>query len=98
MEPFLKWAGNPNVIIAVKAFGLKATAQVLPRLTEKETQFKFKPLLKTDPLFFFFLFSLMDLSGGGFASLCSATHYHEAVGPEFSLFCQHPCVFNGEGL
>lgn len=28
MEPSLKWAGNPNVTIAVKAYGLKATAQV----------------------------------------------------------------------
>ena len=28
MEPVLKWAGNPNIIIAVKAFGLKATVQV----------------------------------------------------------------------
>lgn len=29
MEPSLKWAGNPNIMIGVKAFGLKATAQVL---------------------------------------------------------------------
>ena len=29
MEPSLKWAANPNVMVAVKAFGLKATAQVL---------------------------------------------------------------------
>ena len=28
MEPSLKWASNPNVMVAVKAFGLKATAQV----------------------------------------------------------------------
>lgn len=28
MEPCLKWAGNPNVTVAVKAFGLKATVQV----------------------------------------------------------------------
>lgn len=28
MEPSLKWAGNPNVTVVVKAFGLKATAQV----------------------------------------------------------------------
>ncbi|KAL5995644.1 hypothetical protein ACLOJK_025710 [Asimina triloba] len=27
MEPSLKWAGNPNVTVAVKAFGLKATVQ-----------------------------------------------------------------------
>lgn len=28
MEPSFKWAGNPNVIVVVKAFGLKATIQV----------------------------------------------------------------------
>lgn len=29
MEPSIKWAGNPNVIVAVKAFGLKPTIQVI---------------------------------------------------------------------
>lgn len=29
MEPSFKWAGNPNIIVAVKAFGLKATVQVI---------------------------------------------------------------------
>lgn len=28
MEPAFKWAGNPNVTVAVKAYGLKATVQV----------------------------------------------------------------------
>lgn len=28
METSLKWAANPNVIVAVQAFGLKATVQV----------------------------------------------------------------------
>lgn len=28
MEPSLKWAGNPDITVAVKAFGLKATVQV----------------------------------------------------------------------
>lgn len=28
MEPSIKWAGNPNVLVAAKAFGLKATVQV----------------------------------------------------------------------
>ncbi|KAL8120881.1 hypothetical protein AgCh_017891 [Apium graveolens] len=27
MEPTLKWAGNPNILVAAKAFGLKATVQ-----------------------------------------------------------------------
>lgn len=29
MEPTLKWAGNPNILVAAKAFGLKATVQVV---------------------------------------------------------------------
>jgi len=29
MEPSVKWAGNPNVTVSVKAFGLKATVQVI---------------------------------------------------------------------
>lgn len=29
MEPALKWAGNPNIHVTVKAFGLKASVQVL---------------------------------------------------------------------
>ena len=28
MELSMKWAGNPNIIVAVKAFGLRATVQV----------------------------------------------------------------------
>jgi hypothetical protein len=40
MEPSVKWAGNPNITIAVKAFGLRATVQVFSWTTvgeEKET-------------------------------------------------------------
>ena len=29
MEPSLKWAANPNVTVVAKAYGLKATVQVL---------------------------------------------------------------------
>lgn len=28
LEPAIKWAGNPNIMVAIKAFGLKATVQV----------------------------------------------------------------------
>ena len=42
MEPVLKWAANPNVTLSVKAFGLKATAQVLTcYFTNEENEFKF---------------------------------------------------------
>ncbi|KAF2302053.1 hypothetical protein GH714_031854 [Hevea brasiliensis] len=60
MEPCLKWAGNPNVTVAVKAFGLKATAQVvdlqvfaLPRIT-------LKPLVPSFPCFAKIYVSLME--------------------------------------
>lgn len=33
LEPSLKWAANPNILVAVKAFGLKATAQVCMNFT-----------------------------------------------------------------
>lgn len=29
IEPCLRWAGNPNIIVAAKAYGMKATVQVL---------------------------------------------------------------------
>jgi Ca2+-dependent lipid-binding protein len=60
MEPCLKWAANPNVTVAVKAYGLKATIQIvdlqvfaLPRIT-------LKPLVPTFPCFAKILVSLME--------------------------------------
>ncbi|KAI7737646.1 hypothetical protein M8C21_001779 [Ambrosia artemisiifolia] len=60
MEPSLKWAGNPNVAIVAKAFGLKATVQVvdlqvfaLPRIT-------LKPLVPSFPCFAKICVSLME--------------------------------------
>ncbi|KAJ9704429.1 hypothetical protein PVL29_002821 [Vitis rotundifolia] len=60
MEPSLKWAGNPNATVAVKAFGLKASAQVvdlqvfaLPRIT-------MKPLVPSFPCFANIFVSLME--------------------------------------
>lgn len=35
MELSLKWAANPNITIAAKAFGLKATIQVSSHLAIK---------------------------------------------------------------
>ncbi|KAK7831032.1 synaptotagmin-2 [Quercus suber] len=50
IEPVVKWAGNPNITIAVKAFGLKATVQVVdlqvfacPRITLKPLVQPFRP-------------------------------------------------------
>ncbi|WVZ03786.1 hypothetical protein V8G54_024592 [Vigna mungo] len=60
MEPSVKWAGNPNVTVSVKAFGLKATVQVvdlqaflLPRIT-------LKPLVPSFPCFANIYVSLME--------------------------------------
>ncbi|KAL2346043.1 hypothetical protein Fmac_000043 [Flemingia macrophylla] len=60
MEPSVKWAGNPNVIVAVKKFGLKATVQVedlqvflIPRIT-------LKPLVPSFPCFANIYVSLME--------------------------------------
>ncbi|KAJ0967006.1 hypothetical protein J5N97_023923 [Dioscorea zingiberensis] len=60
MEPSLKWAGNSNVTAVVKAFGLKATVQVvelqifaLPRIT-------LKPLVPNFPCFANIFVSLME--------------------------------------
>lgn len=36
MEPSVKWAGNPNITIAIKAFGLRATVQVFLSTTVSE--------------------------------------------------------------
>ncbi|PPR97544.1 hypothetical protein GOBAR_AA23114 [Gossypium barbadense] len=64
MEPSIKWAANANVTIAVKAYGLKATAQVvdlqvfaLPRIT-------LKPLVPSFPCFANIFVSLMDKVNG----------------------------------
>ncbi|KAK4784984.1 hypothetical protein SAY86_001673 [Trapa natans] len=60
MESSIKWAGNPNITVAAKAFGLKATVQLvdlqvfaLPRIT-------LKPLVPSFPCFAKIYVSLME--------------------------------------
>ncbi|KAG0453246.1 hypothetical protein HPP92_025652 [Vanilla planifolia] len=60
MELSIKWAGNPNITVSVKAFGLKVIVQgidvqvfVAPRIT-------LKPLVPSFPCFAKILVSLMD--------------------------------------
>ncbi|VFQ76906.1 unnamed protein product [Cuscuta campestris] len=60
MELALKWAGNPNILVAVKAFGLKATAQVLDLQVFACPRITLKPLVPTFPCFAKILVSLMD--------------------------------------
>ncbi|KAK1297338.1 Synaptotagmin-2 [Acorus calamus] len=60
MEPALKWAGNPNVIVAVKAFGLKATVQVVDLQVFASPRITLKPLVPSFPCFANILVSLME--------------------------------------
>ncbi|PIA57369.1 hypothetical protein AQUCO_00600243v1 [Aquilegia coerulea] len=60
MEPCLKWAGNPNVTVAVKAFGLKATIQVVDLQVFAAPRITLKPLVPSFPCFAKILVSLMD--------------------------------------
>ncbi|ONK72603.1 uncharacterized protein A4U43_C04F21120 [Asparagus officinalis] len=60
MEPSLKWAGNPNIIVVVKAFGLKATLQVVDLQVFAIPRITLKPLVPSFPCFAKILVSLME--------------------------------------
>lgn len=60
MELALKWAGNPNILVAIKAFGLKATAQVLDLQVFACPRITLKPLVPSFPCFAKILVSLME--------------------------------------
>lgn len=60
MEPLLKWAGNPNIVVAVKAFGLKATIQALDVQVFAQPRITLKPLVPSFPCFAKIYVSLME--------------------------------------
>ncbi|KAK1370333.1 Synaptotagmin-1 [Heracleum sosnowskyi] len=60
MEPALKWAGNPNVTVAVKAYGLKATVQVVDLQVFASPRITLKPLVPSIPCFANIFVSLME--------------------------------------
>ncbi|VFQ62465.1 unnamed protein product [Cuscuta campestris] len=60
MELALKWAGNPNILVAVKAFGVKVTAQVLDLQVFALPRITLKPLVPSFPCFAKILVSLME--------------------------------------
>ncbi|KAJ8530282.1 hypothetical protein K7X08_037117 [Anisodus acutangulus] len=60
MEPSVKWAGNPNVTVAVKAFGLKATVQVVDLQVFAAPRITLKPLVPSFPCFANISVSLME--------------------------------------
>ncbi|KAJ9186432.1 hypothetical protein P3X46_002005 [Hevea brasiliensis] len=60
IEPSMKWAGNPNVIIAAKAFGLRATVQVVDLQVFAAPCIILKPLVPAFPCFANIFVSLME--------------------------------------
>ncbi|KAL8131597.1 hypothetical protein AgCh_007515 [Apium graveolens] len=60
MEPTLKRAGNPNILVAAKAFGLKATVQVVNLQVFASPRITLKPLVPSFPYFAKILVSLME--------------------------------------
>ncbi|KAL7002546.1 Arf guanine nucleotide exchange factor syt1 [Sarracenia purpurea var. burkii] len=60
MEPSFKWAGNPNVILVVKAFGLKASIQVVDLQIFATPRITLKPLVPSFPCFAKIYVSLME--------------------------------------
>ncbi|XP_062101238.1 synaptotagmin-2-like isoform X2 [Humulus lupulus] len=60
MEPALRWAGNPNIMVAVKAFGLRATVQVIDLQVFVHPRITLKPLVPEFPCFAKILVSLME--------------------------------------
>ncbi|EFJ29282.1 plant synaptotagmin [Selaginella moellendorffii] len=60
IEPSLKWAGNPNILVAVKAFGLRATVQVVDLQVFATARVTLKPLVAAFPCFCKIIVSLMD--------------------------------------
>ncbi|KAG4934540.1 hypothetical protein JHK87_048542 [Glycine soja] len=60
MEPSVKWAGNPNIIVAIKAFGLRATVQVVDLQVFAAPRITLKPLVPSFPCFANIYMSLME--------------------------------------
>ncbi|XP_073289992.1 synaptotagmin-2-like [Primulina huaijiensis] len=60
MELGLKWAANPNILVAVKAFGLRATVQVLDLQVFASPRITLKPLVPSFPCFANIHISLME--------------------------------------
>ncbi|KAL0438401.1 UNVERIFIED_CONTAM: Synaptotagmin-2 [Sesamum latifolium] len=60
MELGLKWAANPNILVAAKAFGLRATVQVLDLQVFACPRITLKPLVPSFPCFANIHVSLME--------------------------------------
>ncbi|CAK9857854.1 unnamed protein product [Sphagnum jensenii] len=60
LEPSFKFAGNPNIILAAKAFGLKATVQLVDVQIFATARVTLKPLIPIFPCFSKIVVSLME--------------------------------------
>lgn len=60
LEPIIKWAGNPNIIIAIKAFGIRATVQLVDLHIFIVPRVILKPLVPALPCFGKISVSLME--------------------------------------
>ncbi|XP_073279756.1 synaptotagmin-2-like [Primulina huaijiensis] len=60
IELGIKWAANPNIIVAAKAFGLKATVQVIDVQVFANPRITLKPLVPSFPCFANIHVSLME--------------------------------------
>ncbi|XP_073145730.1 synaptotagmin-2-like isoform X1 [Henckelia pumila] len=60
MELGMKWAANPNILVAAKAFGLKATVQVIDLQVFANPRITLKPLVPSFPCFANIHVSLME--------------------------------------
>ncbi|XP_073052851.1 synaptotagmin-2-like isoform X1 [Primulina eburnea] len=60
MELSFKWAANPNILVAIKAFGLRATIQVLDLQVFASPRITLKPLVPSFPCFANIHVSLME--------------------------------------
>ncbi|XP_071689431.1 synaptotagmin-2-like [Rutidosis leptorrhynchoides] len=60
MEPSFKWAANPNILVGIKAFGLRPTVQIVDLQVFASPRITLKPLVPTFPCFCKILVSLME--------------------------------------
>ncbi|KAK2993119.1 hypothetical protein RJ640_021791 [Escallonia rubra] len=60
MEPAIKWAGNPNIIVSVKICSLRITVQLVDMQIFAAPRITLKPLVSTIPCFGSIIVSLME--------------------------------------
>ncbi|KAK3000621.1 hypothetical protein RJ639_020713 [Escallonia herrerae] len=60
MEPAIKWAGNPNIIVSVKIYSLRITVQLVDMHIFAAPRITLKPLVSTIPCFGSIIVSLME--------------------------------------